>query len=71
MKNLVLITQVGLSLASPIIVGVIFGGFVDKWLKTGWIFSIIFLLLGIASGFYNTYKLIISLNKSEEGEKFD
>lgn len=71
MKNLVLITQVGLSLAIPIIVGVLLGGFIDKRLKTGWIFSIIFLFLGIVSGFYNTYKLIMSLNKPEKGEEID
>lgn len=71
MKNLVLITQVGINLATPIILGVVFGGLIDRWIGTGWIFSIIFLLLGIGAGYYNTYKLIMSLNKPKDGNEIE
>lgn len=58
MKNIVLITQVGISVISPILLGLWIGTKLDKWLGTKYIFSIIMLILGIASGFLQAYKLI-------------
>ncbi|MFM1535624.1 AtpZ/AtpI family protein, partial [Helcococcus ovis] len=53
----------------PIILGLLLGNYIDKWIGTKWIFSIILLIMGVASGFINSYKLIMSLNSTEKGEK--
>lgn len=57
LKNLALITQVGLSVITPIILGVYMGQFIDKKLGTKGVFSIIFILLGAGGGFMNIFKL--------------
>ena len=69
MKNLVLITQLAITMSVPIILGLLLGNYIDKWVGTKWIFSIILLIMGVASGFINSYKLIMSLNSTEKGEK--
>ncbi|MFM1515544.1 AtpZ/AtpI family protein [Helcococcus ovis] len=69
MKNLVLITQLAITMSVPIILGLLLGNYIDKWIGTKWIFSIILLIMGVASGFINSYKLIMSLNSTEKGEK--
>lgn len=52
MGNLAL---VGTHLASSIIVGLVIGFYLDKWLDTKPWFIIIFLFAGIAAGFKNLY----------------
>lgn len=71
MKNLVLITQVGISLLTPILLGFWIGSLLDKWIGTDWIFSIIIMIFGVIAGFINTYKLITKLNPVEEGKDKD
>lgn len=56
-KNLSLITQVGLSIVTPIILGVYLGGFIDKKIGTDMIFTLIFIILGAGAGFLNLFKL--------------
>ncbi|MFM1525079.1 MULTISPECIES: AtpZ/AtpI family protein [Helcococcus] len=69
MKNLVLITQLAITMSVPIILGLLIGNYIDKRVGTKWIFLIILLIMGVASGFINSYKLIMSLNSTEKGEK--
>jgi len=57
LKNLALISQIGISIITPILLGVFIGQFVDKWLKTEGIFVIIFIILGAGAGFLNLFKL--------------
>lgn len=57
LKNLALITQIGLSVITPIILGVYLGQFIDNKLGTNGIFSIIFIILGAGGGFMNIFKL--------------
>lgn len=66
MQNIVLITQVGISMLVPPFVGLYIGSWIDKWLGTKAIFSIILLILGVVSGFFNTYKLIMAANKDKK-----
>jgi ATP synthase protein I len=54
------VSSLGLVLPSSIVIGLIIGYFLDKYLGTHPWLLIIFLLLGIASGFYS---LIRGLNK--------
>lgn len=64
LKNLALITQVGLSVITPILLGVYIGQFIDKKVGTKGVFSITFIILGAGGGFMNLFKLAgISKNK--------
>lgn len=56
MKSFVMITQVGLSMLTPIFLCVFLGVYVDKILHTSYWF-IILLLLGILAAFRNVYYL--------------
>jgi predicted F0F1-ATPase subunit len=56
-KNLALITQIGLSMVIPIIIGVYLGGFIDDKVGTKMVFRLIFLLLGVTTAFVNLFKL--------------
>lgn len=57
-KNLSLITQLGLSIVVPIILGAYFGGWLDKVFKKDMLFSIIFIILGAGAGFMNLFNLV-------------
>lgn len=60
-KSFVVAIGMGLDLASQIIgciiIGLLIGYFLDKWLNTTPLFLIIFLILGIAAAFRNAYLL--------------
>ena len=56
MKSFVMITQVGLSMLTPIFLCVFLGVYVDKMLHTSYWF-IILLILGILAAFRNVYYL--------------
>lgn len=57
LKNLALVSQIGISMAVSIIGGILLGNYLDKELGTGFIFFIIFLLIGIASAFLIIFKI--------------
>lgn len=56
-KNLTLISQIGLSVITPILLGVFLGQFIDKKIGTNGVFSILFIILGAGGGFMNIFKL--------------
>lgn len=68
MKNIVLLTQVGLSMITPIFLGLWIGRKLDNLVGSKYIFSIIMILLGIASGFLQVYKLITRANKKSSSK---
>lgn len=57
LKNLALISQIGFSIITPILLGVFIGQFLDKKLGTKGIFAIIFIILGAGGGFVNLFKI--------------
>lgn len=57
-KNLTLITQIAFQMISPILIGVFIGIYLDRWLNTSPVLVIIFMVLGVCSGFLGTYKLM-------------
>lgn len=59
LKNLSLISYIGFMMVIPIFGGVYLGNLVDKKLGTGHAFLIIFLLIGVSSGFLNLYKIMM------------
>ena len=56
---LALISQLGLTVVFSILIGLLIGISLDKLFKTKWIFLVLFLIIGIAGGFYNAYKQIL------------
>ncbi len=63
-----LFSQLGLSMAIPIIAGAMLGGYLDKKYNTNAAFLIIFLLLGIFAGFTGSYRLIKMVNERKDKE---
>ena len=61
-KGLGIGMKISLDLISPIIVGILIGLGFDKFFSTKPIFFLIFLLLGIITGFYSLYKSVKKLN---------
>lgn len=57
LQGLALISQIGFSVITPVLIGVYLGKFIDKKLDTDGIFSIIFIILGAGAGFLNIFKL--------------
>ncbi len=57
LQNLALVSQIGLSMAIPILGGVYLGKFLDDKLNTGFIFLAIFSVLGIITSFISLFKI--------------
>ncbi len=65
-----LFTRLGLGMAVPIVLAALAGEYLDQRLGTRYIFLILFLLLGIASGFVFAYRQVILIinRKTVDGE---
>ncbi|GAB6107619.1 AtpZ/AtpI family protein [Fusibacter bizertensis] len=63
LQNLALISQVGIMMLVPIFGGVLLGAFLDRFFKTGGIFLIVFVLIGVGTSFRNLYMLSIRQTK--------
>ncbi len=59
---------VGIHLVTATFVGLAIGYFLDKWLKTKPVFTIIFLLFGIAAGYKNMYMEIKGIYNKKNNE---
>ena len=57
--------KISLDLFSSIFVGTMVGLGIDNFFSTKPIFLLIFLVLGIITGFYNLYKSVQNLNKND------
>ena len=67
-KNLALISQLGISMMVPVFLGVGIGLLIDKHFHT--MFSILGLLLGIISGYRNTYLIVKgAMDKAKDSAK--
>lgn len=66
LKNIALISQIGLSVIIPIFMGVYIGQLIDARLGLNGFFSIILILIGTASGFLNIFKLTVGLGKKRK-----
>ena len=56
-QNLALVSQIGIMMILPIVIGLFIGKFLDEKLGTGYIFLFIFLVIGVGSAFLNLYKI--------------
>lgn len=67
LENLVLITQLGLNVVTPVLICVFLGSWIDQ--KTGLHTILIFLILGVLSGGLSAYKMakhIIDREREDE-----
>ena len=62
-EYLALTSQVGLTMAGSIVFCFMLGYLLDKWLHTGGILLVIFILLGIVGGAVTVYRQITHLPK--------
>ena len=67
-KNLGFLSSVGISMVASTFIGLAMGYYLDKWLGSSPWFTLIFLLLGIISGFRNIYILTDRELKRQENE---
>lgn len=57
LENLVLVTQLGISMASPIIIGLYIGKKLDEYFNKSPLFLFIFIIIGIITAFMSLFKL--------------
>jgi ATP synthase protein I len=56
-KSLSFLSSVGISMVAATFIGLAMGYYLDRWLETGPWLTLVFLLLGIVSGFRNIFIL--------------
>lgn len=52
-----LMSHIGYSVLAPILVGLYIGGLIDEKIGPGWIFRIIFIVLGSVAGIFNIFQI--------------
>ncbi len=68
-KSLGFLSSVGISLVAAILIGLAMGYYLDQWLDTRPMFTLIMMLIGIISGFRNVYILTTRELKRQELEE--
>jgi ATP synthase protein I len=68
-KSLGFLSSVGISLVAATFIGLAMGYYLDKWLGTSPWLTLIFLLIGIVSGFRNVYVLTARELKRQQEEE--
>lgn len=61
MRMLSLVTNIGLTTAGCVLIGIFLGRFLDRLLNTSPLFLIVLLLLGVAAAFKNIYDVSKSI----------
>ena len=64
-EALALVSQLGLTIAIPIVLGAYGGHWLDEKLGTGMIFSIVLLCVGIAGGVVGAYRQVMMVTKKK------
>ncbi|PKM53484.1 MAG: F0F1 ATP synthase subunit [Firmicutes bacterium HGW-Firmicutes-3] len=67
LKNLALVSQIGLLMAIPIFLCIFIGHWIDGKLGTNGLFLVIFLILGVLAAFRNLFVTV--LNRVDSGKK--
>lgn len=63
LRNLALITQIGLSMALPVIFGILAGRYLDRVAGTGNLLLMVFSILGVLVSFRNLYYIAYKSSK--------
>ncbi|WP_242866834.1 AtpZ/AtpI family protein [Abyssisolibacter fermentans] len=66
LRNLALVSQIGISMLVPIVGGVFLGNYIDKLLGIDIIFLCVFTILGIIISFMNLYKIATKGTNSDK-----
>lgn len=66
LRNLSLVSQIGISMVMPIIAGVLIGNYLDKKLGTTPLFLFVMIILGIGSSFTTLFKIVIKSQKDDK-----
>ncbi|WDV46079.1 AtpZ/AtpI family protein [Clostridiaceae bacterium M8S5] len=66
LKNLALVSQIGITMLVPIVGGIFLGNYIDNLIGVKAIFLAVFTVLGIVISFMNLYKLA---TKGTRGDK--
>jgi len=73
MEDIILVSQLGLTMAGSILFCFMVGYFLDKWLNTKGLFITIFIILGIIGGGVTVYRQIAQVidlkGKGQSGSK--
>lgn len=67
-KSLGFLSSVGISLVAAILIGLAMGYYLDQWLETRPVFTLVMLVIGIISGFRNVYILTTRELRRQEME---
>lgn len=59
-KNLFLITQIGLVFMISVLLSIFLGNIIDEKFNSGNIFKVIFIIIGVVSGFASVFKIIMN-----------
>ncbi len=68
-KSLGFLSSVGISLVASILIGLAMGVYLDRWLETSPLLTLVMLLIGVISGFRNVYILTTRELKRQELEE--
>jgi len=68
-RHLAFVTQVGLTMVGSILLCFAIGYFLDKWLHTKVIFTVIFIILGIAGGAVTVYRQVMDVMEQDNKEE--
>ena len=68
LENFALITQVGISMVTPILVGLYIGKKLDDWLNKSPLFLLIFIIIGIGASFTNLFKTVEKSSGNKKGK---
>ena len=68
-ENLIIVTQLGFTMAGSIVLCFFIGLYLDKWLGTKGVFLIIFILLGIFGGGATVYRRILEANTRKRSDR--
>ncbi len=68
-KSLGFLSSIGISLVVSMLIGLAMGFYLDRWLETSPMFTLIMLLIGIIAGFRNVYILTTRELKRQQLEE--
>lgn len=68
LENIVLITQVGISMTTPILLSLYIGKKLDEYFNKSPLFLLIFIVLGIAASFANLFKIVEKSSGDKKGK---
>lgn len=70
-EHLILVSQLGFTMVGSIMLCFFVGYYLDKWLGTKAVFTIIFIILGVIGGGVTVYRQIMTITEDTQKETKD